>query len=185
MFDNLKKAISFTAFAFLFIFVRFNLTINGATVDIMPDFIGWLLLFLAFDRLGDYGRGKEYLKWSAFVMMIATVVQFAFDVGRPDQTHQILDTVINIQQAIYIFLYLGIIEVVAEDVGSTRSDRIHTLRIVTLALDVFLILIGLFAARIDVPTVITVLAAGTASLIVLIMLLLALFKLRKEVRALL
>jgi hypothetical protein len=154
-------------------------------IDIMPDFIGWLLLFLAFDKLGDYGKGKEYLKWSAFAMMLATVVQYALTVVRPETKYATFDLVINILQALYVFLYLGIIEEVAEDIGSVRSDRIHTLRIVTLAIDVFLLLIQFFAVRADIPTAFTVIIAGFASVIVLIMLLAALFKLRKEVKQLL
>lgn len=185
MYENLKKAISLTVFGFLFIFVTFNLTINGASVDIMPDFAGWLLLFLAFDKLGGYGDGKEFLKWGALLMMLITVVQYAITVFKPELKMDIYNLVVNILQAIYIFLYLGIIEEVAEDIGSVRSNKIHTLRMVTLALDVFLTLVGIFATKIDIPLVFTTVIAGIASLVVLIMLLLALFGLRKEVKQIL
>ena len=67
---NIKKGISYVAFGFLFTLVNFNLTINSVSICVTPDFIGWLLFFLAFDKLGTYISDKSYMKWNALVMSL-------------------------------------------------------------------------------------------------------------------
>ena len=65
---NLKKGLSFVAFGFFFTLINLNLTLNGAKLDVTPDFIGWILFFLAFDLLGTYVKDKLYLKWLSLVL---------------------------------------------------------------------------------------------------------------------
>ena len=69
---NIKKGISYVAFGFLFTLVNFNINFPSVSINIMPDFIGWLLFFLAFDKLGDYVSSKPYLKWMALALMIVS-----------------------------------------------------------------------------------------------------------------
>ena len=182
MLKNLRKAVSFCAFAFVFIFVTLNLSFGGSTkIDVMPDFIGWLLFFLAFDYFGDYAKGNEYLKWAALVIMVLSIVQYAFILLKPELTHDILDMVISILQTIYIFMILGVIESVAQDIGSARTDRIHTIRIASLALDIALFIIGRFVTQADAVTSVIVLAGLLAACVIVILILVALFGLRKEI----
>ena len=71
---SLKRGLSFVAFGFLFTLVNLNLTLNGTTVNVIPDFIGWALLFRAYDMLGHYMDGKNYLKWTFLILLILSAV---------------------------------------------------------------------------------------------------------------
>ena len=72
------KSTGLKAFGFLFTLINLNLTLNGKTLNITPDFIGWILFFLAFDRLGSYVKGKEYLKWMSLVLAILSAALWVF-----------------------------------------------------------------------------------------------------------
>lgn len=54
---NLKKAISYAAFGFFFILVNINLTLSGGTINITPNFVGWILMIIALFVL--FGLRKE------------------------------------------------------------------------------------------------------------------------------
>ena len=59
---NLRKGLTLIAFGFLFTLIDLNLTLNGKTLNVTPDFIGWILMYLAIDNLGDYADRKPILK---------------------------------------------------------------------------------------------------------------------------
>ena len=67
---DLKKALTYVAIGFLFTLINLNITIGTITINFTPDFVGWILFFLAFDKLGSYVEGKTYLKWMALVLAI-------------------------------------------------------------------------------------------------------------------
>ena len=48
---NIKKAISLAAFGFMFVLVDFNLTLDGHTICVTPDFVGWILFYLAYQQV--------------------------------------------------------------------------------------------------------------------------------------
>ncbi|MBQ1384382.1 MAG: hypothetical protein IIY74_03210 [Firmicutes bacterium] len=54
----------------LFTLVNFNLTFGETSVNVMPNFAGWILVYLACGLLGDYIADKAYLKPAS----VATVV---------------------------------------------------------------------------------------------------------------
>ena len=47
---NIQKALTFIAFGFLFTLLNININ----SINFTPSFIGWILLFLAYDNLGTY-----------------------------------------------------------------------------------------------------------------------------------
>ena len=82
---DIKKGISYVAFGFLFTLININLTFNGATVNIVPDFLGWILFFLAYDKLGSYMENRVYLKWGFLIMAVFKGVLWILDfTGGPE-----------------------------------------------------------------------------------------------------
>ena len=79
---NIKKALTYIAFGFAFTLINFNLTISNVTINIMPDFIGWILILLGINNLTDY-VDRPILKWGSVVMIIitATLSLIQFKVG--------------------------------------------------------------------------------------------------------
>ena len=49
----------------LFTLVNFNLTFGETSINVMPNFVGWIIVYLACGLLGDYIADKAYLKPAA------------------------------------------------------------------------------------------------------------------------
>ena len=81
---NIKKGLSYVAFGFLFTLVNFNLTLNGGTLNVMPDFVGWILFFLAFDKLGTYISDKKYMKWISLILAVVTAALWILGMAKPE-----------------------------------------------------------------------------------------------------
>lgn len=144
---NIKKGLSFVAFGFLIILVNLNLTLNGHTVNISPDFIGWLLLFFAHDKLGAYTEDKGYLKWTALILAILSGAFWVLELVGVDADITAFETVINIAAAAYMFILFSVLESVARDCGSEHESMIGMLKYINLALFVILTVMSMFAEK--------------------------------------
>ena len=185
---NLRKALSLIAFGFLFLLVNFNLTVNNApALNLTPDFIGWLLFLLAAAPLGSYAEDKGYLKWIPAVMLVVTAADWALDVFKPELRSDNFDrlmTLCNLVSAVYLFLLIGVLEQVARDCGSPREQTLHTLKYLSVGLELAIFLL----AWLTIATGSTLLAAimlgaMVAALVVAIVLAVVLFRLRNDVTA--
>ena len=179
---DVKKGLSYVAFGFLFTLVNINLSFNGTTVNIMPDFVGWILLFLAFDQLGSYMEEKSYLKWISLIMIILTAVRWVLDVFMTEINIDILSTVSAIISAVYMFMLFGVLEKIARDYGSQRESTLHMVKILNLALYIAFALLGLLTLVTESMGIGTLtLIVGIAALVTAIITLVTLFKLKKEI----
>ena len=130
---NLKKGLTYVAFGFLMTFVSLNVKLKTVSIDILPDFAGWILIFLAYDQLGDYMKEKKYLKWIplgmaviSFVWWILAILNITFD---PDY----ISTIINMATILYFYFLLEVIGKIAADYGSLRVSSIASIRVAMLA----------------------------------------------------
>ena len=180
---DLKKGLSFVAFGFMFTLVNLNLTLNGATLNVMPDFIGWILLFLAHDRLGKYLSGKVYLKYLALLLAFMTGGAWVMEIAKPELDLGAVKTFVTVLSAFYMFVLLGALAVLARDLDSRLEGIITVLRI----LDPLLCLGFVAAAFAGVSSGsmgLTGLAGvlGLAALAAAIVTMIVLFRLRGEIR---
>ncbi|MBQ5978023.1 MAG: hypothetical protein IJL51_07820 [Oscillospiraceae bacterium] len=179
---NLKKGLSLVAFGFLFTLVNLNLTFNGSAVNIMPDFVGWILFFLAIDPLGDYAADKKYLKWAALVLAVFTAAFWLLEIAMPELDPGLLKTLVSVAEAVYMFLLFGVLEKIAHDYGSQREGSIRTLKILNLALFAGFVVIGLLAAaQGSLALTGTAAVLGVAALVAYIVTMVTLFKLKREI----
>ena len=179
---NLKKGLSLVAFGFLFTLVDLNLTLNGSTLNVMPDCIGWFLLFLAIDCLGDFAADKKYLKWSALVLAVFTAAFWLLDIARPELTPGLLKTLVSVAEAVYMFLLFGVLEKIAHAYAPQHEGTIRTLKILNVALIAGFIATGLLAsARESTALVGTAAVLGFAALVAAVVTMFTLFKLRREI----
>jgi len=180
---NIKKALSLVAFGFLFTLVNLNLTVSGGTINVTPDFIGWILLFLAFDKLGNYVESKGFLKWISLGMAVMTCVIWGMETLKPELDAGSLKTLGAIVSLIYMYFLFGVLEQVAADSRSRYVSAIGTLKILNLVLYVGFIAAGLGVAAAG-SSVLALLAAGigVAALVCAVITAVVLFKLRREVR---
>ena len=183
---NIKKAISFIAFGFLFTLVNINLTINNTPINITPDFIGWILLYLAYDKMGDYMKDKSYMKTISLVMIVLTGVTWLGSIVKPELDLSIIKTVANVISAVYMFILCTVLEKVAHDLGSVREGSIRTLKYINIAVEAMLVAVN-FLARGENPDMGLiagiVLVFGLVGIVAAIVTMFVLFGLNKEINA--
>ena len=178
---DIKKGLSYVAFGFLFTLVNFNLTFNGTTVNIVPDFIGWILFFLAYDKLGDYLKDKIYLKWMSLGLAIFTAVEWILAIAKPELSMDIVKTVMDIVSIVYTFILFGALEKIAYDYGSDKESTIHILKYLNIAIYALFVAAALLSALVDEKYAVFALVFGLAALVAAIITCVVLFKLKKEI----
>ena len=179
---NIRRGLTFVAFGFLFTLVNINLTFPSGTVNVMPNFVGWILFFLAFDRLGSYVSDRPYLKWIALVLVILSAASWLLDIARPELGGDILHTIITVISTVYLFILFGPLQQIARDYGSTRAGTLNFLRYFNLAVGGILLLVELLGGLMSIESL--VLAAsivGAAALVAAIITMVVLFLLRGDI----
>ena len=179
---NLKKGLSFVAFGFFFTLINLNLTLSGAKLNVTPDFIGWILFFLAFDHLGAYVKDKVYLKWLSLLLIVMTAAEWGMEIVKPELSTGALKTFITVISGVYMFLLFGSLERIAADFRSPRESTIRILKILNIILYLGFVAAALAAAP-DGASAIMALAVvlGIAALAAAIVTMVVLFKLRREI----
>ena len=179
---DLRKGLSFVAFGFLFTLVNFNLTFNGATVNVIPDFLGWILLFLAFDKLGTYVSDQKYLKWISLILIILSGAAWIFEIAKPELEIGILKTAVTVLSAVYMFLLFDSLERIARDYGSSREDTVRMLKIINPILLIGFVVAGTLAGSNGSNSLLGITAIlGVCALAAAIVTAVVLFQLRKDI----
>jgi len=178
---NVKKSLSLIAFAYFFTLVNLNLQSNGTSINIFPDFIGWILFFLAHDKLGSYMDGKKYMKWTALVMVVVTAVIWVLDTFNPEMGIDLLKSAAAVVSVVYMFILFGVLEKVAGDLHSQRQQTIGMLKILNVVLYAAFIVVAILSAVYQNESLALVSAViGLAALVSAIFTAVVLFLLRKE-----
>lgn len=181
---NIQKALSFIAFGFLFTLLNININ----SINFTPSFIGWILLFLAYDNLGKYNEDKVWLKWTALALAVLSLAVWILGLTNPDFSTRILDAIISVVSAVYLYFLLGMLENVADDYGSGLSKKLHNVKLVNLIAVCLLELIAIqLPAQGQTPdtlmsVLVVVLLFLTLGIAIYMMFLL--FRLRKDIREL-
>ena len=180
---DLKKALTYVAIGFLFTLINLNITIGTITINFTPDFVGWILFFLAFDKLGSYVEGKTYLKWMALVLAIISTAIWVLELAKQQLDISILSTIVSLVSLIYLFIFLGVLEKIAADQGSNTASTLHMLKYVNAFLDVAFVVVAVitgFNQNNQVLIMVTALL-GALALVSAVFICLTLFRLRKDV----
>ena len=179
---DLKKGLSYVATGFLFTLVNINLTFPRGTVNVTPDFIGWILLFLSFRLLGSYTEGKKYLSVISLIMMILSAAMWVMSIVKPELAVTAVKIVAGVLNAVYMFALFGCLERVAADHAPEKEPALRTLKILNLVLDIALFAVSLLANRLQPAVLVTaVTVLGIAALITAIVIAVTLYKLKKNV----
>lgn len=174
---DIRKGISYIAFGFLFTLVNINLNINNTSLNITPDFVGFILMFFAFDKLGHYVEDKGYLKWIALILAILTGVIWVYGLVKPDLNIDIITTIVSFMGVVFMFVLFGVLEKIARDHAPTYEKNISMLKIVNLVLYIGFLASALLMAR-DENFAMLAFVFGTAALISAIITAITLMKFR-------
>ncbi len=179
---NLKKGLSYVAFGFFFTLVNLNLTLNGTTINVTPDFIGWILLFLAFVPLGPYVSDKPILRWLPLVVGVFSAAVWVLSIAKPELDIGFVPTILTALSAVYMFLLFGALQRIARDYASPREGTLGVLRILNPALEVAFVVMGLLAYYARSYALAGLSAVlGVAALVAAIVTMVVLFRLRSEI----
>ena len=179
---NLKKGLSFVAFGFFFTLINLNLTLNGAKLNVTPDFIGWILFFLAFDLLGTYVKDKLYLKWLSLVLVIITAADWVLEITKPELDTGAVRTFVTVLSGVYMYLLFGALEFIARDFKSSEESTIRILRILNIVLYLGFVAAALAGASSGASALLLLSAIlGMAALIAAIITMVVLFRLKREI----
>lgn len=182
---DLKKALTYVAVGFLFTLVNLNITLNGTTINVTPDFIGWILFFFAYDKLGSYMEDKIYMKWLALVLAIISAATWLLQLTKPEFDISILTTIVSTVSMVYLFILLKTLEKVAKDYGSNTQSTILILKYINVFLNIAFIVVALLAAN-NLENSALIMATGmigAMALMAAVFTCLSLFRLRKDVNA--
>ena len=179
---DLKKGLSLVAFGFFFTLVNFNLTLNGATLNVTPDFIGWILLFLAYDKLGKYTADKKYIKWLSLLLIVMTAAVWLSEIVKPELDVGTVRTFNTVLSGVYMFFLFGSLVELARDYGSQREGILGVLKYLNPALLLGFVAVGIAGVTAK-SAALTLLAGllGVAALAAAIVTMVVLFQLRKEI----
>lgn len=180
---NIKKGISYVAFGFLFTLINFNLNFDTVSICLTPDFIGWILFFLAFDQLGNYISDKPYMKWMALALVIVTGAIWLGEIVYPEIEMGILKTIVTVCQCVYMFILLGILEKIAEDYHSAQKDTLRFLKYFNVLISAGFVVTALIGGNTQSEAVLILSAVlGIVALVAAIVTAVVLFKLNKELK---
>ena len=179
---SIKKGMSLIAFGFLFTLVNINLNFGDKSVNIIPDCVGWILLYLSLDEIGKYAEGKAYLKWCTLALTVITGARWIYDFIFPYNPLSVLSGIISVVEAITIFTLLGIVEKIAVDYGSRKAETIHILKYFSLAGIVIIGLVEIFGTLANLRNLVLVVTAlGVVMLVTAIIIAVTLFQIRKDI----
>ena len=180
---NLKKGLSYLAVGFLFTLVNINITMNNQTVNLMPEFVGWILLALAFVPMGKYTLFKDVLHWIPIVLAVYYAFAYLFAFVMPNVSFGWLGLIALILELVYFFRLFDCLESVARDYAFELVPRIHTLKILYIVCLVGVIVLMLLSLTVYSFGIFPILLVvdSLAFLVVAVVICVTLFQLRKAV----
>jgi hypothetical protein len=179
---DLKKGLSLVAFGFLFTLVDLNLTIDNATLNCTPDFIGWILLFLAIGALGKYTEGKGFLKVASLLLVILSAAVWVIGLLRAEIDISLVKTAVNLLSAVFMFILFGCLEKVAADFGSSRESTLRILKILSLIENLVFVALPFFITRMSNSLLVGIVAVmGVITIVTAVVIAFVLFGLNKEI----
>ena len=180
---NIKKGISMIAFGFAFILANLTLTLNGRSICVTPDFVGWILFFMAFDLLGGYIADKAYMKWISLILAIVTGAIWILNMAAPETNLSILTTGVSVVSLFYMYILFNVLEKVAHDHVPQREATIRMLKILYLVLYVLFIAFSMLTlASWNEKLALLAGLAGAVTLACAIVIAFVLFRFRKEIK---
>lgn len=176
---DLKKGILYITFGYIFIFLNFYLNISGIKIDLLPNFVGWLLLFFAYNKLGHYVKDMKYLHYLPLIFIfwgivcdILVIIMFGFYA-------LIIEIVFGLVSIIYWINLFYVLLVIAEEKKSNQKISINTLKYLNITICIISIILSIL--NLFVPILYATYILFIIALVIVIITIIVLSKLKKEV----
>lgn len=182
---KLRKGLSLVAFGFLFTLVNINLNFSeSASLNIFPDFLGWLFFLLAYPCLLPYTERQPLIRWLPLFMLVYTAIDWYANLAGTPLDVGILGIIPAALELAFLYLLFGCLIRVAEDHAPSLSPRLRSLRTLNLALAAGIYALTLLTYATQIGELLLLIGlCGLVALIVAIYTCFTLFKLRSSVAA--
>ena len=109
--------------SFFFIFVNFNLALNSHVLNLIPSFVGYLLLYRAAGDLLDENRRFELLRPFAVGMAVYTGILWAGDLLGVTGGGSWMDTILSLAAtAVSLFVSWNVVQAIREMETARNAD---------------------------------------------------------------
>ncbi len=127
---KIKNGLRLIAIGFIFTLVNINITFDKTQINIMPDFIGWILIAAASVFLKDYTKKNPFYLVGAILLAVCDVAFTVIEVGWPKLDVDLYKTGVSLFSILYIFLLLGKLEKVGKDKSYNDVTSVRILKYV-------------------------------------------------------
>ena len=179
---KIKNGLRLIAIGFIFTLVNINITFDQTQINIMPDFIGWILIGAASVMLKEYTKKNPFYLIGAILLALCDAAILVVRLVLPKLDISIYETGVSLFSILYIFLLLSKLEKIGKDKGYNDVNSVRILKYVYLI--VYLIFQALtFAADLLPIRVLAVLfsISGIAALVTAIATAFVLFKMSIQI----
>ena len=188
---RLKKGMTLIAVGFLFITFYIRIILKGSVLTLPPQFVGWILLVLAYPKIVKYTSYSVSLYWIPLVLAVYSALDWVLGLLNLALALPLLTAAAGILVIVYLVKLLGCLEFLARDYARNLVPRVHTLKVLYLSLMItmnvfsFLLvtlpLVGGFPALALISILLWI--AGLAAAVVSIVICVTLFQRRKAIPA--
>lgn len=180
---NIRKALSYICYGLLITVFNININFNDTSIlNLLPEFIGWIILFLAYDFLGHYVSNKPELKPLAIVLAVIGGISWIMQLTNGQYADlTLLGIVRNLCSAYFIHKLCDVMEEIAADCGSLRGPTINMLKNINLVCELTLAFIGFLSMFTNPENLaVIVIIVGAVALIAIIATVITFFGLRND-----
>ena len=122
---ELKKRIRLIAVGFIFTLININVNTGRMTINIMPDFLGWLIIAIACAKKDENMKNPMYTI-GAVILSLCEAALLVYRIVYPKRDIALYTSAISFISLIYVFPLLTRIEKIAKKNG---YDKVSSLRI--------------------------------------------------------
>ena len=179
---DLRAGLSLAARGLLFVMINLFCTLNGKLINLFPNFIGWVLLFLAYDSFGVFTKGRKYLEWLPFLLAAATLFDWIANFFAVELLW--LTVACGVLTLFYGHKLFCILRAVAQAHRSALERRILFLHVLQLSLYAALFVLSILYYKLpelENALKIPVIVLFFADLLTAVFTCMTIFKLRKEI----
>lgn len=176
---NLRKGILYIIFGYIFIFLNLYLNIFGIKIDLLPNFVGWLLIFFAYNKLGNYVKDMKYLHYLPLIFIFLGIVCDILVMIMFEFYASIIGIVFGLLPIIYWINLFDVLLVIAEDKKSKQKISISTLKHLNITICIIAIILPII--NLFMPTLYATYILFIIDLVIVIITIIVLSKLKKEV----
>ena len=126
--EKIYKGINYTAIGLLFLVLSINVDFGVVRVNIIPDWVGFIFMFLALNEFENENHKHLLLKILSIIAALFAIVEWILDIlNNPINVIQV-SSLSSLIKLLEIFAVLGIVIRIAKALGSAYGKKLDVTR---------------------------------------------------------